>query len=75
MKDADWRAVHLVGENGQPVPHIMNLVNVVIAATRGTFGKRVKDSVTRIQLHALGLYGMANTLLLLRSLTTRGLKP
>src|ERR1700730_4313163 len=53
MKNADGRSVHLIGEDGQSVPHIMNLVNVVIAATRGTLGERVKDSVTsfRCRLH------------------------
>ena len=31
------------------MPHIVKLVNVVIAATRRTFGKRVEHRVTRIR--------------------------
>src|SRR6185312_16704649 len=46
MEDAHRRPVHFVGENGQSMPHVAKLVNVVIAAARRTFGKRVEHRVT-----------------------------
>ena len=46
MKHVERRSIHFIGEQGQPVPHVLNCVNVVVTATFGTFGERIEDNIT-----------------------------
>src|SRR6185437_7296104 len=43
-----WRAVHLIGEDGQRMPHVSQVVHVVVDAAIGAFGERVKDGIARL---------------------------
>jgi hypothetical protein len=39
MQNAERLSVHLIGEDGQAVAHIVYLMDVIVAATRGALGE------------------------------------
>src|ERR1700751_1047800 len=47
VQDAQGLAVHFVGENGQPVAHIKQMMRIVVTASIGAIGERIKHSVAR----------------------------
>jgi hypothetical protein len=55
MQHANWCAIHLVGEDRQCVAHILDLVNVIVAAAVGAIGQRIEhgEASLRYRLHQL----------------------